>query len=213
MFDEKSTKQISLGGLLRLVISIGALAIAGVHLLWPNLAIDGITVMLFVVALLPWLAPIFKSIEFPGGGKVEFQELQQAGQRAEQAGLLVPVTSTNANIPEFTFQRVAQEEPNLALAGLRIEIEKRLVAIAERNHIDVRNRGIGQLLRLLSDKNVLGQQERSVLADLTGLLNSAVHGASVDQKTVLWAMDIGPRLLAALDELGQGNRERDFHNF
>ena len=103
---------------------------------------------------------------------------------------------------EFTFQQVAQDDPNLALAGLRIEIEKRLIGIAKRNNLDVRNCGIGQLLRLLSEHEVLDHRERSVLGDLTGLLNSAVHGASVDRQSASWAMDIGPRLLAALDELG-----------
>jgi len=39
-----------------------------------------------VVAVVPWFAPLFKSLEFPGGWKVEFQELQKAAIRAEQAG-------------------------------------------------------------------------------------------------------------------------------
>jgi hypothetical protein len=85
---------------------------------------------------------------------------------------------------------------------LRIEIEKRLVAIAERSGLEVRSRGIGQLLRLLSERQVLGTQERSVLADLIGLLNAAVHGAEIDRRSATWAIEIGPRLLAALDDLG-----------
>ena len=201
MGDENDTEATKTLTGLRLVVSLGALVVAGAHLAWPHLAIDPITIVLLVVALVPWLAPIFKSLEFPGGWKIEFQELQKAAQRAEQAGLLAPA-AVGSTAPEFTFQRVVQDDPNLALAGLRIEIEKRLVGLAERSGLEVRNRGIGQLLRLLSERQVLGQQERAVLADLTGLLNSAVHGASVDRQTANRAMEIGPRLLAALDELG-----------
>jgi hypothetical protein len=186
---------------LRQVVTLVALALALGHLLWPSLAIDAITVMLVATAVVPWLAPLFKSLELPGGWKVEFQEqLRETVERAEQVGLLAPPAAPLAPQIEYSFLRLADEDPNLALAGLRIEIEKRLVALAEKHGIEVRGRGVGQLLRLLSDRSILGHQERSILSDLTGLLNSAVHGATVDRKTAEWAMEIGPRLLHALDD-------------
>ena len=123
--------------------------------------------------------------------------------RAEQVGLLAPHADTAES--EFVFQRIVETDPNLALAGLRIEIEKRLVTLAEKRGIEFRGRGIGQLLRLLTQRQALNPAESSVLADLTGLLNSAVHGASVDQRATEWAMDVGPRVLKALDELANHN--------
>lgn len=56
-------------------IAITATAvIAGLaRLFWPTLTIDSITVALIVIAVVPWLAPIFKSLEMPGGFKVEWQ--------------------------------------------------------------------------------------------------------------------------------------------
>jgi hypothetical protein len=151
----------------------------------------------------PWFLgwPQFSShSSFQGGWKIEFQELERAAERADQAGLLAP--RREATVQDYAFQRIADDDPNLALAGLRIEIEKRLVAIAERSGLEVRGRGIGQLLRLLGENQILRVQERSVLADLIGLLNSAVHGAEIDRRSATWAMEIGPRLLAALDDLG-----------
>lgn len=185
---------------LQQLVTLVALVFAALHLIWPKLSIDAITLILLVMAAIPWVAPIFKSLEFPGGMKVEFQQLQNAAARAEDAGLLSPPPE---DIPpvEYTFERIAAEDPNLALAGLRIEIEKRLVALAEKNGVEVRSRGLSQLLRVLGERKILGQEERSVLADLTGLLNSAVHGASVDRRTADWAIEVGPRLLRALDEL------------
>jgi len=153
--------------------------------------------------LVPWLAPVFKSLEFPGGWKVEFQELQKVAVRAEQAGLLA--AKDVAPQPEYTFQRVAEHDPNLALAGLRIEIEKRLVALAETHGVGVQGRGLGQLLRILAQRQILTDGERSVLSDLTELLNSAVHGATVDDRAAEWAMDVGPLILKALDDLVSGS--------
>jgi hypothetical protein len=183
---------------LQVIISFLAVILAIVHLIWPHVALDGVTITLLLIAILPWLAPLFKSVELPGGVKVEFQELEKAKERADKAGLLSAPLPTPT--PEYSFQLVADEDPNLALAGLRIEIEKRLVQLAESRGIDGEKRSVGKLLQMLSGKDLITLEERSVLADLVGLLNSAVHGATVDSRAALWAMQVGPRLLKSLDE-------------
>ena len=120
--------------------------------------------------------------------------------RAESAGLLASAATAPALAPEFAFQTIAEQDPNLALAGLRIELEKRLVRLAQSKGLEVRSYGIGQLLRLLTKHEVLTQEEQSALSDMVGLLNSAVHGAAVDPRAADWAMSVGPRLLASLDQ-------------
>jgi len=60
--------------------------------------------------------------------------------------------------------------------------------------------GIGQLLRALMQREVLTKEERAILADMVNMLNAAVHGATVDQRSAQWAIDVGPRLLTSLDE-------------
>ena len=57
-----------------ILTSIGALILAFLHLFSPNINIDGMTLGLLIVAMLPWLGPIFKSIELPGGIKLELRE-------------------------------------------------------------------------------------------------------------------------------------------
>lgn len=63
--------------LLRTGITIFALVLAVAHALLPDIKIDVITLVLLVAATLPWLQPILKSIELPGGIKLELQELRQ----------------------------------------------------------------------------------------------------------------------------------------
>lgn len=179
-------------------ITLVAAVFAAIHLVWPAIALDGISLTLILVAILPWVAPLFKSVEFPGGVKVEFQDLENAKERADKAGLLAEAPLAAA-APEYSFQIVADEDPNLALAGLRIEVEKRLIQIARSRGIDGEKRSVGRLLQILTEKQLITFEERGVLADLVGLLNSAVHGASVDSGAASWAMQVGPRLLKALD--------------
>jgi hypothetical protein len=164
----------------------------------PSIKIDIITLTLVVIAIIPWLAPLFKSLEFPGGWKVEFQDLKDAKDKADKAGLLG--TESIVKKPQFAYLQVADQDPNLALAGLRIEIEKRLVRIAQVNNISMPHVAVGQMLRILGEKKILTNEECSALADIIGVLNAAVHGASVDQKTAELAMEMGGRLIEALDE-------------
>jgi hypothetical protein len=61
---------------LRVLLTIFAIAVAVSHARWPGLRIDGVTLGLIVLAALPWLAPIIKSVELPGIGKIELQEVR-----------------------------------------------------------------------------------------------------------------------------------------
>ena len=80
-----------LGGprLVSIFITTAALLISAAHLLWPAVQIDAITLGLLVLAVVPWLAPLFKSIELPGGWKVEFQELKrEVARKGDQVAAL-----------------------------------------------------------------------------------------------------------------------------
>ena len=179
-------------------VSLGALAIALVHVVFPGLAIDAVALVLIVAAVVPWLAPLFKSVQIPGGWKVEFVELQRVAAEAGDAGLLSSAPA--AAQVEYAFQSVAERDPNLALAGLRIELEKRLVRLADAHDVGTAMQGMGRLLRDLARRGILTEDEESVLSDLVHLLNAAVHGASVDPRATEWAMDVGPQLIQSFEE-------------
>jgi len=158
--------------------------------------------LLIVGALISWIIAHFyyrrSSSNAPDWAKPLIDSLKHAAQRADEAGLLA-TAAQSADTPEFSFELVAQEDPALALAGLRIEIEKRLVQLARGNNLTTSHAGGGRLLTILSERGLLSAEETSVLGDLVGLLNSAVHGGKVDQRVACWAIDAGRRLLVALD--------------
>lgn len=191
---------------LRKLVTLGAIVLALIHLFFPSLSIDATTLGLLVIALIPWLAPLVKSLELPGGLKVELQDVQEIADKAEEAGLLA--SGTRQQEPEHSFQLIEKRDANLALAGLRIEIERRLVAIGEKHDLQGPFRGVSHLLRALDRKQVLTHEQRSVLSDLIGLLNSAVHGATVDPQAAAWAMETGPDILESLDRLLQPRTPR-----
>ncbi len=186
------------------ISSVAALVAVG-HTWLPEITIDAITVTLLGIAVLPWLGPLFKSVEIPGGVKVEFQELEEASKKVERSGL-IPAELVLKPMQKhvYAFQAVSENDPNLALSGLRIEIESRLKKLAERREIEVRGYGANNLTKSLEKAGVLSHDEAAAIRDLLPLLNQAAHGAEVEDSAFGWAMDFGPRVIGALeDRLGE----------
>ena len=155
------------------VITVGAITVAVVHLFWPAIKIDAITLILLAIAIVPWVASLFKTVELPGGLKIEFADLEKTRQKAQSVGLLArssPDTSTKI------------KDPNLALAAVRIALERQLRKIAERNGVRGEGRSVGSLLQVLQKQDLLNRRQTSLLLDLLPTLNRAVHGAVVDPR-------------------------------
>jgi hypothetical protein len=185
---------------LKVIISICALGVILARMVWPNLKVDVITLGLIIVAILPWLSTIIESAKFPGGWEVKFRTIQSAGRKV--------IESSKADVqaaqpPRPAYLEMARSDPNLALAGLRIEIEKRLRFLAEKHRMEVD----GSLLRLfhtLRERGVLSEDSIDGLQDLIMAGNSAVHGAKVEEAVADWAFEYGPQVLAVLDsKLGE----------
>lgn len=66
------------------VLTCSAIGAAAVHVIKPDLKIDGITVVLLVVAAVPWLGDLFDSIELPGGAKFQYAQLVHRIEAGEE---------------------------------------------------------------------------------------------------------------------------------
>jgi hypothetical protein len=116
---------------------------------------------------------------------------------AEKCGLLTAMYVEPEKLP--TYIKIADEDPELACAGLRIEIERRLCKLA-RLHGICENR-LCMVITALGTKGVFTRDQLYVLNNLRQRLNSAVHGNVAEKGTNEWLRLLGPRLVARLDEL------------
>jgi hypothetical protein len=99
--------------------------------------------------------------------------------------------------PEATWETVS--DPNLALAGWRIEIERELRRIGEEYNIPPsQNRSAGRLLASLSGTGAIEPEVVQGLRRLISLANEGVHGASVDQSVIHVLRDEGRNVLQYL---------------
>lgn len=167
-------------------------------MLYSNLKVDGITISLLLVAIFPWLGNILKSFEIPNLLKIEYKELERKTEEARKSGLLT-VDYEDVNSQKYSFQQIGANDPNLALAGLRIELEKILKEIALAGNIPTERISLRKLIYELRNHEILTNSEIAVLLDIIGLLNNAVHGAKVDKQSYEWALHIGPEILNTLE--------------
>ena len=114
--------------LISIVISIFAIILLILHLLVPAAAIDAITITLFLIAIIPWMSPIFKSIKLPGGFQIDYQELKEISKELDNSDL---IAEPNQEPPTYETNTIESLNPTLQLANLRIEIEKRIRHFAE----------------------------------------------------------------------------------
>ena len=188
----------------KIAISILSVILAAGHLIWPNVQIDLITVILVLVGILPWLSTVIRSLELPGGFKIELQDVKSATEKVASGSLasISPQVAVPKGEDSLEFLRdVAKTDPNLSLVGLRIEIEKRLSALASDLTLDARRNSASVLLRELVSKKRIDRATASGLADLIALGNQAAHGAEVSMNAATWALDNGPLILEVLDSL------------
>jgi hypothetical protein len=215
------------GRTLRLSITLAALLVALAHLIFPSATIDFVTVVLVLLAVLPWIAPIVKSVELPGGFKVQLQDVKDAakellrvetaaqpstgGIRAEGRAPDVSLDATariqfdaeifsRAEAAVASLRSIAGTDPNLALVGFRIEIEKRLRELARNKGLDP-SLTLSAILRELRQRELLPSRVSSALGDLIALGNQAAHGVGVEPPTAQWVFEEGPEVLAALDRI------------
>ncbi|PUB34909.1 uncharacterized protein DUF1311 [Elizabethkingia sp. YR214] len=184
---------------IKIIISITATIFIACHLIFPNLNIDLITVILFCLILIPWVEPLFKSVELPGGVKLEFQDLEKIEKEAKEVGLIDEQQTNVATTKDYDFIEIANTNQALALVSLRIEIEKRLRGIAKKYNLEEQNLSISRIIKLLSDKNILTIQESNVLRDILYTLNQASHGVEYDGRTGDWIIEVGPELIESLN--------------
>jgi hypothetical protein len=179
-----------------LKFAISFISITGIviHLIWPHLKIDLTTLGLMILGVLPWLSSLLESAKFPGGWEIKFRDLEKAASQITSGSK----ATTTAN-SEPSFITIAAQDANLALVGLRIEIEKRLRELAIKHGLPERQ-SLRKIFNELRQRQILDLQALSGFDELIVAGNSAAHGAKVQDAVAEWAIEYGPKILAVLDD-------------
>jgi hypothetical protein len=179
---------------LAVLVSILFVVLAVLHVFVPSITIDAIAIVLLVLASLPWLFPYLKSLELPGGVKIELKDVKEAVEKVSQGE-----EGTPTEFDEYDFlQTIAAHDPNLALVAVRIEIEKavrKAIGEGERRPMPL-SRGIQQL----TDTGVISNSVANGLRDFIQLGNHAAHGVEVEAQAAEYVIENAGKILKPFKE-------------
>ena len=160
----------------KIITSLVFIAVFIARIVKPEWNIDTTSIILLILAFVPWFIQYIKTLEISGLGKVELvgkEQKKEIDKKASEAGILKSETADNE---QYTFYGLRYSDPKLALAGLRIEIESVLRKIAEANQLDTSRTGIGQMAKVLSQHQLINDNERAIIFDLVARLASVHRG-------------------------------------
>jgi len=192
----------------RIGITCAAVALAAAHVLWPNIKLDEITVALFIVAVAPWLQPIFKSIELPGGLKLELQEIERKISSIEGA---VKSVENKADVAISS-----NETARLTIAApSNAEVVDRLSKLAEKYKEIRRHKPSGDtrtdaMTSIVREMIELASSIRGL--DVTGMLGSADEGTRLSAYVYLYT-NPQPALLSELVRIVTSIEDQPFSQY
>jgi hypothetical protein len=173
-------------------------------LVWPLVAV--IAMLLFRKHLVVVLQRL-KGADLPGGVSLDFneeirdakelsREVQDAPPHEKDKGQpSIPLTEANARMISVGLQpspsgldlsyyrNLARQDPNVALAGLRMEVEILARNLAKGFGIEIQRRdSAGMILRRLHDNHAITLQQNQLAQKIVQLCNAAVHGTRVSRE-------------------------------
>lgn len=201
--------------LISILLSLGTLILLLIHWFFPSIEIDTITLILLFIIILPWLLPFIKSIEIPNIFKIETKDVKAATEKIKEAkdvtiqlqalklkAMVNPINViANVKDPIVSLKIIGKNEPELAMVGFRIEIEKRIFALVELVYGDVKKQSMVKLVRKLIHDNIIDHNFASGLLDLIAFGNKAAHGIKVSKSAIDFVLNEGALILGMLDTI------------
>jgi hypothetical protein len=167
-----------------------------------NLTVDTTSILLLVVMLLsPFIAAI-KKVKFGDfEAEIDIDEIRKIKSTTEKT-----LTETQENredsseiyVTSEAIKALAESDPVIALAKIRIELEKILGQLARFNSITVKGFALGSLVNQLTNQEVISHDIGKALREVIALCNRAIHGEAISEEGAQTIVDIGVELLEEL---------------
>ncbi|MBI5191041.1 MAG: hypothetical protein HZA22_10235 [Nitrospirae bacterium] len=187
-------------------------------LIWPA------TVLVVLLLFRSQVVELFKRVkkaDLPGGFSFETfpEQLEEAKDlslkvkgekpaREKERNPIIPITEANAKMLnlglspspsglEISYYRaLAEQDPNLALAGLRIELEAMLKNLAKGFKVSINDRDSASVIsQKLKEQGAITSHQHELLLSVIGLCNAAVHGNRVTIRQAEEVLDIASMLI------------------
>lgn len=205
--EQQQTPKRTTPRLLRVTQVLVMLATAflfGAHVVkWDAIQVDAVTLALLGFLIVIPLAELIRKIKL-GEFEAEIGREEIAKVQAQAATELPPTSVDAISTFEERIRALLGEDPRLAMAKVRIELEeslKRLYAAEAQSEPDWRRLSLSRLVDNLIRKEVLSPSLASALREVIALANRAVHGERVESADAEQLAVLGVRLIHEVQHL------------
>jgi hypothetical protein len=187
-----------------------------VHALYPNYGIDSTSAALFILLIAPWLFPFIRRISIPGGGGIEprdVERIEKASEKVSEAQVQVSARRRPraTQTQRLTMNLLLDEDPNLALAGLRMYTEQSVRRVL-RTVKDVpdsnRFMSLGNMVDYLHQREILSSELQEAILSINKVCNRAVHQTDVTRATASRVIEAAGPVLVALEQVSGSRRSQ-----
>lgn len=162
---------------------------------------DWFTVLILFILAIPALSQFLKKAKV-AGAEFEFREEIESTKKAvqqsvEKAKLKIkgepkPVKFETFNL--LTAKTLLKSDPVLALASLRIEIERKLGLAVEFFKFQTKRKTLSEYIDVLNRKEILSSEQVFALQKIVDMCNKAIHGYLVTGKEAKEIIDLADKL-------------------
>ncbi|QMA54756.1 hypothetical protein HVW49_00130 [Escherichia fergusonii] len=164
--------------------------------------VDSTSILLLIIILTcPFIASVRKIKYGDFEAEIDPKEIQKIKTEAEKnAGLKESDDEIRPEIYTTTesIRDLASSDPVIALAKVRIELEKVLNKLARIAGIEIKRPVLGMLVKTLSNHEIISSGIGKSLTEVIGICNRAMHGEVISEDSANTIVSLGIELIEDL---------------
>jgi len=168
------------------MITVIGIALIIIHGFWNDVfLVDYLTIIILFILCIPFFSKFLKRAKIPGA-EFEFREEIESTKKAVKQSVEKSKSRTDGKskpLPFETFNTrtvkiLLDSDPILALASLRIEIERKLRLAAKYFKLPNRNT-LSEIIEALMERGILSPEQVTALKKIVEMCNKAIHGYDI----------------------------------
>jgi hypothetical protein len=171
---------------------------------WSELfVVDVFSVVILFILFIPFVAQYLRKAKFPGAEfefKDEIRETEKLVKLSVEQAEKLDSTGEKKILPFVTFKLSAVKEildsdPILALAALRIEIERKLRLLVNTLDLPIRSESsVSRLIEAVKKQELLTLEQVNALQKIVSMCNKAIHGSVISDEEARRIIDLAEEL-------------------
>jgi hypothetical protein len=167
-----------------------------------TISVDSTSILLLIVILIsPFISSVTKIKYGDFEAEIDPKEIEQIKAESERSVERFP--DEREHRPRIfdttdSIQELAESDPIIALAKVRIELEKALGRFARATEIETKSKSLGLLVKKLSHHELVTHQMGKSLSEVISICNRTIHGELISDESAETIVDLGVELILDL---------------